>query len=86
MYWDTESGDGYGYGGLIEEVNSTYATLNWQNVLNFTRTFNSVHNLTATAVQEYTHSETEYMDGSVYELSDPFFPSISSAIRSDRRT
>lgn len=73
MYWDTESGDGYGYGGLIEEVNSTYATWNWQNVLNFTRTFNSVHNLTATAVQEYTHSETEYMDGSVYELSDPFF-------------
>ena len=65
MYWDTESGDGYGYGGLIEEVNSTYATWNWQNVLNFTRTFNSVHNLTATAVQEYTHSETEYMDGSV---------------------
>ena len=86
MYWDTESGDGYGYGGLIEEVNSTYATWNWQNVLNFTRTFNSVHNLTATAVQEYTHSETEYMDGSVYELSDPSFPSISSAIRSDRRT
>lgn len=73
MYWDTESGDGYGYGGLIEEVNSTYATWNWQNVLNFTRTFYSVHNLTATAVQEYTHSETEYMDGSVYELSDPFF-------------
>lgn len=24
MYWDSESGDGYGYGGLIEEVNSTY--------------------------------------------------------------
>lgn len=47
--------------------------MNRQNVLNFTRTFNSVHNLTATAVQEYTHSETEYMDGSVYELSDPFF-------------
>ena len=96
MYWDTESGDGYGYGGLIEEVNSTYATWNWQNVLNFTRTFNSVHNLTATAVQEYTHSETEYMDGRVYELSDHqgrrvllmirSFPSISSAIRSDRRT
>lgn len=86
MYWDTESGDGYGYGGLISEVNSTYATWNWQNVLNFTRTFNSVHNLTATAVQEYTHSETEYMDGSVYELSIRSFPSISSAIRSDRRT
>ena len=86
MYWDTESGDGYGYGGLISEVNSTYATWNWQNVLNFTRTFNSVHNLTATAVQEYTHSETEYMDGSVYELSVRSFPSISSAIRSDRRT
>lgn len=73
MYWDSESGDGYGYGGLIEEVNSTYSTWNWQNILNFNRTFNAVHNLTATAVQEYTHSDQEYTDASVYQLSDPFF-------------
>lgn len=73
MYWDSESGDGLGYGGLIEEVNSGYTTWNWQNVLNFTRTFNAVHNLTATAVQEYTHSEEEYTDASVYQLSDRFF-------------
>lgn len=73
MYWNSDSGDGYGYGGLIEEVNTTYQTWNWQNILNFSRTFNAVHNLSATAVQEYTHSELEYTDASVYQLSDPFF-------------
>lgn len=73
MYWNSESGDGYGYGGLIEETNSTYETWNWQNILNFTRTFNAVHNVSATAVQEYTHTDLEYTDASVYQLSDPFF-------------
>lgn len=73
MYWNSESGDGYGYGGLIEEVNSTYETWNWQNILNFSRTFNAVHNVSATAVQEYTHTDLEYTDASVYQLSDPFF-------------
>lgn len=73
MYWNSESGDGYGYGGLIEEINSTYETWNWQNILNFNRTFNAVHNLSATAVQEYTHTDLEYTDASVYQLSDPFF-------------
>ena len=73
MYWDAASGDGYGYGGLIEEVNSTYETWNWQNVLNFIRTFNDMHNVTATLVQEYTHSATEYTDASVNQLSDNFF-------------
>lgn len=73
MYWNSESGDGYGYGGLIEEVNTTYETWNWQNILNFTRSFNAVHNVSATAVQEYTHTDLEYTDASVYQLSDPFF-------------
>jgi len=73
MYWDSESGDGYGYEGLIEEVNTTYKNWNWQNVLNFNHTFNDVHNLSMTAVQEYTYSEYEYTDASVLQLSDNFF-------------
>jgi len=73
MYWDPESGDGYGYKGTIEEVNTTYKNWNWQNVLNFNRSFNEVHNLSATAVQEYTYSEYEWTDASVQQLSDRFF-------------
>ena len=37
------------------------------------RTFNDVHNLTATAVQEYTHQEYEYTDATVQQISDAFF-------------
>eukprot|EP00825_Cyclidium_porcatum_P002969 TRINITY_DN11383_c0_g1_i2.p1 TRINITY_DN11383_c0_g1~~TRINITY_DN11383_c0_g1_i2.p1 ORF type:complete len:211 (+),score=45.92 TRINITY_DN11383_c0_g1_i2:89-721(+) len=73
MYWDPESGDGYGYKGTIEEVNTTYKNWNWQNVLNFNRSFNEIHNLSATAVQEYTYSEYEWTDASVQQLSDRFF-------------
>jgi TonB-linked SusC/RagA family outer membrane protein len=72
MTWDPESGDGLGYNGHLEEVNTTYYNWNWQNVLNFNRSF-GVHNVSATAVQEYTYSEYAYTDASVTELSDPFF-------------
>lgn len=72
MYWSPDSGDGYGYSGLIEEVNTTFETWNWQNVLNFTRSF-GLHNVNATAVQEYTHESYQYTDASVLQLSDKFF-------------
>lgn len=73
MSWNAESGDGYGYGGLLQDVRSTYKTWNWQNVLNYNHTFNLVHNLSATAVQEYTYSSMEYISPSVTQLSDSFF-------------
>ncbi|MDR0733382.1 MAG: TonB-dependent receptor [Dysgonamonadaceae bacterium] len=73
MTWDPESGDGYGYGGILEEMNTTYYNWNWQNVLNFNRTFAGLHSVNATAVQEYTYSEYEWTDANVTELSDPFF-------------
>jgi TonB-linked SusC/RagA family outer membrane protein len=73
MKWDPESGDGYGYGGVLEEVNTIYHNWNWQNVLNFNRTFSDVHNVGATLVQEYTHTDYSWMDASVQQLSDRFF-------------
>ena len=57
----------------MEEINTTYTNWNRQNVINFNRTFNDVHNLTATAVQEYTHQEYEYTDATVQQISDAFF-------------
>jgi TonB-linked SusC/RagA family outer membrane protein len=73
LRWDPESGDGYGYGGLLEEFNTVYYNWNWQNVLNFNRTFGGVHNVSATAVQEYTHTDYEYVYAEVLQLSDKFF-------------
>jgi TonB-linked SusC/RagA family outer membrane protein len=71
--WDSESGDGYGYAGLLDEMNTVYYNWNWQNVLNFNRTFNDVHNVGVTAVQEYTHTDYEWTEAEVYQLSDKFF-------------
>ena len=47
--------------------------MNWQNVLNYSTILNDVHNINATAVQEYTYSGYEYTGAEAYSLSDPFF-------------
>jgi TonB-linked SusC/RagA family outer membrane protein len=73
MVWDSESGDGYGYGGLLDEVNTTYYTWNWQNVLNFSRVFNDKHSVGLTGVQEYTYTDYEWVTAEVKQLSDAFF-------------
>ena len=72
-YQDPAAGEGHGVGGRIYEYYSQYETWNWQNMLNFVRTFNDVHNLTATAVQEYTHETQAYTMAEVSQLSDNFF-------------
>lgn len=72
-YWNPDSGDGYSYGGLIDNSHAKYNNWNWQNVLNFYRTFNNVHNVSATAVQEYNYSSYEYTESEVEGLSDKFF-------------
>lgn len=71
--WDGESGDGYGYGGLLMDNRATFYNWNWQNILSYNRTFNGVHNLDLTAVQEYTHTDYEYLYADVTQLSDNFF-------------
>jgi TonB-linked SusC/RagA family outer membrane protein len=73
MKMDAASGDGYGSGGVSDEVNTTYYNWNWQNVLNFNRTFDDSHTVTATLVQEYTHADYQYLYASVKRLSDSFF-------------
>ena len=73
MTWDPFSGDGLGYGGLISQVHSTYYRWNWQNILSYTQTFNDMHNIDITGVQEYTYSQSDYDEGSVKQISDPFF-------------
>lgn len=73
MTWDPFSGDGLGYGGLIDQIHTTYYNWNWQNILSYVKSFESVHNLDLTAVQEYTYSQYDWDNGSVNQISDPFF-------------
>ena len=73
MYWNPDSGDGYGYKGYLMETNARYDNWNWQNVLSYNKTFNDVHNVSATAVQEYNKSTYEYTEADVQGLSDKFF-------------
>lgn len=72
MRWHPASGDGASYSGILEEVNTTFYNWNWQNVLNFNRSF-GLHNVNATAVQEYTKEEYRYVDASIRQISDPFY-------------
>ena len=71
--WDSESGDGYGYGGLMIDNRATFYNWNWQNILSYNQTFCDLHNLALTAVQEYTYTDYEYLYADVTMLSDKFF-------------
>lgn len=73
MTWDPFTGDGLGYGGLIDQIYTNYSTWNWQNILSYNTSINALHNLDFTAVQEYTRSDTDWDESSVNKISDPFF-------------
>jgi TonB-linked SusC/RagA family outer membrane protein len=73
MTWDPFSGDGLGYGGLIDQIHTTYYNWNWQNILSYVNTFDGLHNIDLTAVQEYTYSQYDWDNSSVNQMSDPFF-------------
>ena len=71
-YWDSASGDGYSYGGLLDESKATYKDWTWQNILNYNASFGE-HNVAATAVAEYSRSQYEYNEADVRKLSDNYF-------------
>ena len=73
LYWNAESGDGYGYNGYIYDMNTSYMNMNWQNILSYNTSINTLHNIDATFVQEYTYSGYEYTGAEAYSLSDSFF-------------
>lgn len=73
MTWDPFSGDGYGYGGLIDQIYTTYSSWNWQNILSYNTSIDNLHNIDLTAVQEYTRNDFDWDNGSVNLISDPFF-------------
>ena len=70
--WKPESGDGFGYKGLIANNNMKRQRWNFQNLLSMNKSFGS-HNVDATAVAEWTNYTYSRINGTGREFSDPFF-------------
>lgn len=70
--WKPESGDGFGYKGLINNTNTKRQRWNFQNILSMNKSF-GLHNVDATAVAEWTNYEYSSITANGREFSDPFF-------------
>jgi TonB-linked SusC/RagA family outer membrane protein len=70
--WRPESGDGYGYKGLVNVTNATRKRWNYQNILTFNKNF-GLHHIDATAVGEWTNYVYSRTTADVRDFSDPFF-------------
>jgi TonB-linked outer membrane protein, SusC/RagA family len=71
--WHPDSGDGFGYKGLISNAFYRRERWNFQNFLTANKTFNDVHNVDATAVAEWTNYTSSAYSASARDFSDPFF-------------
>jgi TonB-linked SusC/RagA family outer membrane protein len=70
--WRPESGDGFGYNGLISKSSIKRQRWNFQNILTFNKNF-GLHHVDATAVAEWTNYEYSRFSGGGRDFSDPFF-------------
>ncbi len=70
--WKPESGDGFGYKGLINRSSIKRERWNFQNILSLNKSFGS-HNMDATAVAEWTNYTYNRFTAGARDFSDPFF-------------
>lgn len=70
--WNPESGDGFGYKGLINKNTLKRQRWNFQNILSMNKSF-GLHNVDATAVAEWTNYKYSRINAGAREFSDPFF-------------
>jgi len=70
--WMPESGDGFGYQGLINNSYVKRQRWNFQNILSANKSF-GLHNIDATAVAEWTNYEYMRFTAGARDFSDPFF-------------
>lgn len=70
--WKPESGDGFGYKGLISRSTLKRHRWNFQNFLTVNKSF-GLHNLDATAVAEWTNYTYSRVTSGARDFSDPFF-------------
>lgn len=71
--WDPRHGDGRGTNGnALQTFNPAYRW-NWQNTINYQKTFNDVHNVNATLGAEYQSTTYSSFTGSGTGFSDRFY-------------
>ncbi|MFD2248215.1 SusC/RagA family TonB-linked outer membrane protein [Pontibacter ruber] len=73
LFNDPRHGDGQGSNGVVSQAYSPIKAWNWQNILSYNKTFNEVHNLDLTAVQEYNKYRSSFFQAQGTSLSDRFF-------------
>lgn len=73
LFNDPRHGDGQGSGGVVSQAYSPIKAWNWQNILSYNKSFNEVHNLDVTAVQEYNKYRSSFFQAQGTGLSDRFF-------------
>ncbi|CAM3494125.1 TonB-dependent receptor [Pontibacter korlensis] len=73
LYNDPRHGDGQGSNGVVSQAYSPIKAWNWQNILSYNKSFNDVHNVDATLVQEYNKYRSSFFQAQGTGLSDRFF-------------
>lgn len=72
-YQNPVQGDGRNANGTLLNDQTEYLRWNWQNILNYKKTFAEDHNLGLTAVSEYQKQKYQYFFGSGSNLLSDFY-------------
>ncbi|WP_442589683.1 SusC/RagA family TonB-linked outer membrane protein [Pedobacter sp. AW31-3R] len=72
MYWNPVHGDGRGYNGLVDQFYQPLFRYNWQNTLDYSKTFGD-HKLDAVAGLEYQKERQRFIEANGTNLSIPYF-------------
>ncbi|MGO4770819.1 SusC/RagA family TonB-linked outer membrane protein [Flavobacterium sp. W22_SRS_FK3] len=73
QYWNPVHGDGRSRNGLLYNDNTEYLRWNWQNILNYKKTFAENHNLGITAVAEYQKQKYQNFWGQGSDIISDFY-------------
>ena len=72
-FTDPRHGDGYSANGNMSQAFSPALRWNFQNILNYAKTFNGNHNIGVTAVQELQKQKSSFFQANTSNISDIFF-------------
>ncbi len=73
LFQDPRHGDGFSANGRVSQAFSPALRWNWQNILSYDESFNGVHNLGITLVQEYQKQRSSFFQAVISDMSDRYF-------------
>jgi TonB-linked SusC/RagA family outer membrane protein len=73
LYWNPVHGDGRGSNGRLQNSTNDLLRWNWQNILNYNKTFAEKHNVGVTLVSEYQKQQSKFFAGVGTDLLDEFY-------------